>query len=67
MGIESQRLAQRAARGFAVTEAALDHAAVEELEGVARAEAERLLRVAERFRATAVPVERPREDVVAVD
>ena len=40
---------------------------MEELQSVARAEAESLLRVAERLAATAVAVERPCEHVVAVD
>ena len=50
-----------------MAEAALDHPAVEELERILRPEPERLLRVAERLVATAVPRERPGEDVVAVD
>ena len=50
-----------------MAEAALDHPAVEELERVARPEPERALRVAPRLAAAAVPLERPREDVVAVD
>src|SRR5204863_536847 len=55
------------ARRRAVTEASLDHPPVEELERVARAEAERLLRVGECLAAVAGPGERPGEDVVAVD
>ena len=50
-----------------MTEAALDHAAVEELRRVLRAQAERELRVAQRLGAAAVPLERPREGVIAVD
>ena len=50
-----------------VAEAALDHPAVEELERVLRAEAQRVLRVRKRLRAAAVPLQRPAEHVVAVD
>ena len=50
-----------------VAEAALDHPAVEELERVARPEPQRAPGVAQRLAAAAVSLERPREDVVAVD
>ena len=54
-------------RNRGVAEATLDHAAVEELEGVLGPEPQRELRVAERLVAAAVPLERPGEDVVSVD
>ena len=51
----------------AAAEAALDHPAVEDLERVERPEPEGALRVAQRLTAVAVPLERPSQDVVAVD
>src|SRR3954447_7051177 len=50
-----------------MAEAALDHPAVEELQRVARAEPECVLRVRKRRLAVSVAGEGPREDVVAVD
>src|SRR2546421_9712933 len=50
-----------------VAEAALDHAAVELLERVARPEPESALREAQRLTAVAGPRERPSQDVVTVD
>src|SRR5206468_9258664 len=41
----------------------LDHASMEEEQGVPRAEVQRLVRVAERFGVTAVHVELPRESI----
>ena len=50
-----------------VAEAALDHPAMEDLERVERPEPKRALRVAQRLAAVPVPLERPSQDVVAVD
>jgi hypothetical protein len=50
-----------------VSEAALDRAAVEELQRVLRPEPEGAARPPQRLVAFAVPGKRPREDVVAVD
>src|SRR5207248_638199 len=65
--VERERAREPGPRGAAVAEAALDHSAVEELERVPCAEPERMLRIAERLLTTAVPRQRPREDVIAVD
>src|SRR5947199_7915035 len=51
----------------AVAEAPLDHAEMELLERVARAQTKRAPRVRERLVAAAVSGERPAEDVVSVD
>ena len=67
MRVERERAAEPGARVARMAEAALDHPAVEELERVLRPEPERALRVGERLRAAAVPLQRPGEHVVAVD
>src|SRR5215212_7500431 len=51
----------------AMAEAAFDHPAVEELERIERPEPEGALRVAQRLTAVPGPLERPSQDVVAVD
>src|SRR5215208_2096462 len=67
MRVERERTPEPAARGFFAAEAALDHAAVEELERVAGPEPQRAFRMAERLGALAVPLERPGEDIVSID
>src|SRR5207247_9275735 len=62
-----QRTAQEGIARRAVTESALDHPAVEELERVERAEPERSLRVGLRLFAATVAGQGPGENVVAVD
>jgi hypothetical protein len=67
MRVDSEREPERGAALGAVTEAELDHPAVEDLQGVMRPESKRAPRMRERFPAAPVLVERPAEDVVAVD
>jgi hypothetical protein len=50
-----------------VAETALDHAAVEELERIARAESQRSSRMRTRLAAAIVPVKRPRQHVLGLD
>src|SRR3954452_22620861 len=67
MRIDRERAAVEHPRFDAPPEARGDIAAVKELHGIARAEAERPLRVGQRLPAAAVSRERPTEDVVADD
>ena len=67
MRVERQRSTEPRARLSGVTETALDHPAVEELERVARPESQRVFGVGQRLRAAAVALQRPGKDVVAVD
>src|SRR5690349_25148091 len=67
MRVQRERAVEPRARGRPVAEAAFDRAAMEELERVLRAEAERVPRPCESLAAASVPGERPGEDVVAVD
>src|SRR6266540_6970451 len=67
LGVHAQRLSEPAPCLGAVTEAALDHAAVEHLERIERAEPECAPRMALRLPAVAGPLERPSQDVVPVD
>src|SRR5262249_62246478 len=65
--VEPECAAEPRPRLDTMTEAALDHPAVEELQRVEGSEAERPPRVLQRLAALAVSTERPRESVVAVD
>src|SRR5919201_5860394 len=67
VGVQMQSAAQKAVPRGVVTEATLDHPAVEELERVERAQAKCSSRVAECLGAASVACECPCEDVVAVD
>src|SRR5437763_15148777 len=65
--VERDRTVEPTARDRGVAQTALDHDPVEELEGVAGAEAEGAPGVAECLDAAAVPLERPCADVVPTD
>src|SRR4051794_18390763 len=65
--VQPQSPAEPAALPGAIAEAAFDHPAVEELERIERPEPEGALRVAQRLTAVPGPLERPSQDVVAVD
>src|SRR5947208_699185 len=65
--IQAQSPAEPGALRRAMAQAALDHPAVEELERIERSEPEGALRVAQRLTAVPGPLERPSQDVVAVD
>src|SRR6266481_821230 len=67
MRVQPQRPAEPGAFCGRAAEAALDHPAVEELERIERPEPEGALRVAQRLAAVPGPLERPSQDVVAVD
>ena len=67
MRVRVEREPEPAPRVSVPAEAALDHPAVEEERGIARAEPQGLLRPASRLAAAAVAGERPREHVVAGD
>src|SRR5438477_6894730 len=67
MRVQPQSATEPGAPRRAMAEAALDHSAVEELERIERPEPEGALRVAQRLTAVPGPLERPSEDVVAVD
>src|SRR4051812_39526767 len=65
--VQAERAPEPPLRRHSLAEAALDHPAVEQLERVVGPEPERTLRELPRLAAAAVPLQRPREDVVAVD
>src|SRR5438552_8847956 len=67
MRVQPQRSTEPSALCVRAAEAALDHSAVEELERIERPEPEGALRVAQRLTAVPGPLERPSQDVVAVD
>src|SRR5437667_1611320 len=65
--VQSQRPTEPGALCGRAAEAALDNPAVEELERIERPEPEGALREAQRLTAVPGPLERPSQDVVAVD
>src|SRR5438874_13775413 len=67
MRVQRERPPEPAAGDVRMAEAALDHPAVEELQGVLGSEPQGELRVTEGLRALPVSGQSPREDVVAVD
>src|SRR3954447_3300215 len=67
MRVQRERAAKPCLCSGRVAEAPLDRGAVEELQGVLRAEPKRVTRPGKRLAAAAVPREGPRKDVVAVD